>query len=143
MLLVLSLEDMAEPSAPTPPDFSAGFQRLIDLGLPSLEGAEWWTTGGNNRTADDYQLQELLQDLKGGSWKVQRDGKPAFLPLGGLEVIEMPTAPAGGGGLLGAIFGGGSKKPKAMDPVADPESSDPPSPLQMRQVRKSPGRRSI
>lgn len=119
MLLVLSLEGMAEPSAPAPPDFSAGFQRLIDLGLPSLEGAEWWTTGGNNRTVDNYELQDLLQDLKGGGWKVQRDGKPAFLPLGGLEVIEMPTAPAGGGGLLGAIFGGGSKKPKAMDPVAD------------------------
>lgn len=119
ILLVLSLEGMAEPSAPASPDYSAGFQRLIELGLPSLEGAEWWTTGGNNRTSDNYELQELLQDLKGGGWKVVREGKPAFLPLGGLEVVEMPTAPAGSGGLLGAIFGGGSKKPKAMDPVAD------------------------
>ncbi len=122
MMFVFSTASALE-SAPTEaaPDFSAGFQRLITLGLPPLEGAEWLVAANENQGMDDYELRELLGALKGTGWKVTQGEKTGFLPLGGTESTPMPTTAGekSGGGLLGALLGGGSKKPKAADVLAD------------------------
>jgi len=110
----------AVPHAVATIDFSGGFQKLIALGLPSLEGAEWITGGDvNGGSMEEYELREVLTGIKGTGWKVQVNGKPMFLQLGAVEATEIPSGESGGGGILGAIFGGGSKKPKAGDLAAD------------------------
>lgn len=127
LLLGFPLVAAAQEASPPAPvaaaaDFSAGFQKLIQLGLPSLEGAEWTAAGDESRDMEDYELREMLEGLKGKGWKLQANGKPAFLSLGGVETKEVTPGQGGGGGgggLLGALFGGGSKKPKATDLVAD------------------------
>ena len=122
MMLVLSMAPPVE-SAPveTGPDFSAGFERLITLGLPPLEGAEWLVAADENQSSDGYELRELLEQLKGGGWKVQQEGKSVFIPLGGTESTPMPNSAGqkSGGGLFGILLGGGSKKPKTTDVLAD------------------------
>jgi hypothetical protein len=117
--LATAEEKTSPPTAVTEkPDFSAGFQRLVTLGLPSLEGAEW--SSNQDDSMGDYYLRELLSGLKGKGWKIQTNGKPAFLPLGAVKSAEIAAdAPRGGGGLLGALLGGGSKKAKSVDLVAD------------------------
>lgn len=100
------------------PDFSEGFKRLVTLGLPSLEGSIWSTS--QNESINDYALREILSELKGNGWSIDSNGKSAFLPLGAVKPTEMSAdQPRGGGGFLGAVFGGGSKKPRAVDLVAD------------------------
>src|SRR6478752_10050330 len=109
LMLGLSLTAAAQES-PTPAsaDFTPGFQRLVALGLPALEGAEWISVGDDSHEPD-YSLREILQDLKGNAWKIQLAGKPMFLPLGQLVPQEMPAKGSGGGGLLSGLFGGGAK----------------------------------
>ena len=126
--LVAAAEKPTLPTLPTLPaapvvaaDFSGGFQRLVALGLPSLEGASWASAGDESRDMDDYTLRELLADLKGGGWKLQIKDKPAFLALGAVKPGDI-AASAGNeksGGLLGSLFGGGSKKAKSVDIAAD------------------------
>lgn len=120
--LVLAAEEMSlsAPSAASA-DFSAGFKKLVTLGLPSLDGAIWASAGDESRDMDDYVLREMLTELKGAGWKLQTNGKPTFLTLGAAASKEV-TASVGnqkGGGFLGALFGGGSKKAKSLDLVAD------------------------
>ena len=125
ILLALPMASAVESAPPlastATPDFSAGFQRLITLGLPPLEGAEWLIAANANQGMDDYELRELLSEVKGTGWKVQQEGKTVFVPLGGTESTTMPATAGekGGGSLLGAIFGSGSKKPKAADVQSD------------------------
>lgn len=129
LVLILGFPLVAAAQEASPPapvaaaaDFSAGFQKLIQLGLPSLEGAVWTAAGDESRDMEDYELREMLEGLKGKGWKLQANGKPAFLSLGGVEAKEVTPGQGGGGGgggLLGALFGGGSKKPKATDLVTD------------------------
>ena len=88
--LVAAAQEASPPATVTAPaDFSAGFQKLIQLGLPSLEGAEWTTAGDESRDMGDYELREIFDGLKGKGWKVQANGKPAFLPLGGVDAKEV------------------------------------------------------
>lgn len=120
--LAAAAQEATPPATVTSPaGFSAGFQKLIQLGLPSLEGAEWTTAGDESRDMGDYELREIFAGLKGKGWKIEANGKPAFLPLGEVKAGEAAAGESGGsgGGLLGALFGGGSKKPKAADLVAD------------------------
>ncbi|QUE51361.1 hypothetical protein KBB96_00325 [Luteolibacter ambystomatis] len=108
------------PAAAKAPDFSTGFQQLISLGLPPLKDAEWITASANEN-GDDYELREVLEGLKGGGWKMQVEGKATFLGMGAVDLSEpADTGGSGGGGLLGNLFGGGSKKKgKAGDLIAD------------------------
>lgn len=114
LMLGLSLATAGEEAAAATADFAPGFQRLVALGLPPLDGAEWIAAGDGERETDDYELREIFSALKGNGWKLQMQGKPVFLPLGMLDPREMP-AKSGGGGLLGGLFGGGSKAAKSMD----------------------------
>ncbi len=126
LMLGSPLATAADEAAPPPVaaakvDFAGGFQKLIQLGLPALDGAEWTTAGDESREMEDYDLREIFDGLKGKGWKLLANGKPAFLSLGGVETKEFTASEGGGsgGGLLSALFGGGSKKPKAVDLVAD------------------------
>lgn len=90
--------------------------------MPSLEGAQWGSPGGDADQYADYELREVTQGMQGGGWKVQVDGKPRFLPLGS---VNAPLATgsseetSGGGGLLRSLFGGGPKKAKTADLAKD------------------------
>jgi hypothetical protein len=119
LMLGLSLTAAAQESPATAAaDFTAGFERLIALGLPELKGAEWVAAGDESRNPD-YSLREILQELKGNGWKIQQGEKPMFVPLGQLDPQEMPATSGSGRGLLGGLLGGGSKKAKTVDPVKD------------------------
>lgn len=105
-------------AAPTIPDFSKGFERLVALGLPSLEGAEWIALDEQGHSQSDYYTREILSDIKGCAWRFQVNGKPVILPLGSLQVTDVPAESGGGRGILGALFGG-KKKPTTIDVKAD------------------------
>ena len=126
---MLSLPFVAVAQEPAPQatpvaavvDFSDGFKKLVALGLPSLQGAVWVSEDHESRNMEDYYLRQLVSGMKGAGWKLQSDGKPAFLALGSAKSVEV-TAGEGnrsGGGVIGALFGGGSKKAKSVDLVAD------------------------
>jgi len=131
LALGLQASSAAEDASPQAPvgkntesrtDFSAGFERLVKLGMPSLEGAEWSASGDGPGEMEDYELREVLAGMNGNGWKLQVGGKPVFLPLGAVATKEV-TAGGGSGGsgsLLGALFGrGSSKKGKSADLVTD------------------------
>ena len=120
-LALAGQEPLPSPPAVAIADFSAGFQKLAALGLPSLEGAVWASAGEESSDMDDYELREMLTGMKGAGWKLQTNGKPFFLTLGAVASKEV-TASEGNqrsGGLLGALLGGGSKKAKSADLVDD------------------------
>ena len=66
--LVAAAQDASPPATvATAADFSAGFQKLVQLGLPSLEGAEWTTTGDESRfDVGDKCRQRWSRSVKRG-----------------------------------------------------------------------------
>jgi len=116
--VLIAVPANGDPAAPlAAPDFSAGFSRMVALGLPALDAKAKWSTLPDSTGGEDYRFREFAKSLKGNGWCIPAaDGKTLGLPAGTLETVETRgTANASPPrGLLGGLFGGGgSSKPSA------------------------------
>lgn len=89
------------------PDFSEGFRRLADLGMPPLGNSAVWA-----RVIDpdmmEYRIQAYFKSAKGNGWVIAgADGGTRMLVAGGLEPVEAENP---------------SKKPSAQDLAKDIEA---------------------
>jgi hypothetical protein len=108
----------ATETAPSP-DFSAGFTQLAALGLPGLDGQAKWCAHPEAGSIN-YEMREVAKSIKGNAWLLpSADGKLRFVPIGGVEIIELDLSKKGGTG------GGSAKKAEPtilQDPSKDVEA---------------------
>jgi hypothetical protein len=93
VLLAGVARGQSEPSAEAP-DFSEGFKRLSELGLPPLDANAKWSTLPSDFSGDDYQLRQLFRSLKGNGW--HQAGAATVIPAGGVEAVSLDPPAASG-----------------------------------------------
>ena len=92
VLLAVPAEGDPSPQAPAA-DFSAGFSRLVALGLPVLDANAHWSTLPDASDSDRYWSREFFKSLKGNGWSMPAAaGKTLGLPAGGLETFVFDSA---------------------------------------------------
>ena len=62
--------------------FTEGLKRIAELGLPSMEGAQWVKIPGDSEQhfTSSYQFQEMDAKLSGNAWKLHEP--PTYLEFG-------------------------------------------------------------
>ncbi len=119
---VLALSTLVVSADDKPADYSEGLERLHELGLADLKGAEWIEApGGNDGSGPfgDYRMQQLGIRLKGGGWRTT-DGR--FVPMGGLEAVELTEPAEATPGAAGSLIGRMIDKYRSENP--DPEKEE-------------------
>ncbi len=93
LLVVLPCHERAGAQT-APPDFSAGFAKLVELGMPELDATAEWVA---SRQVDvPYAIRQRVKPFKGAGWRIGTGKEARILPLGGLEAAEtqpLPTKP--------------------------------------------------
>jgi hypothetical protein len=121
IFLFLIAGDLAVRAEAPTPDFSEGFRKLAALGMPALDAKAQWSQVPQSN-GQIYQLQQLARSFKGNAWLLpSTDGKIRFVPLGGMEIVEIDPSekrePAWRGG------SGRNAKPTIFpDPSKDAEA---------------------